>query len=62
MSAWEVDLDVQPDVLLHVWPTGDLIEHETDGAACPCGPALEEHGNGVVMVTHHSLDGREAHE
>jgi hypothetical protein len=43
---------------LHVTPTSDQIEHTLDDA-CPCGPRTEFVDGGVV-VTHHSLDGRES--
>lgn len=49
----------------HVYPLGDLIDHDrgTAGAACVCGPTLEavrrvDGSDGWVYV-HHSLDGRE---
>lgn len=51
---------------VHVYPNNDLIDHDTDGGECPCGPTPEpvfdaDGGCGWV-ITHHSLDGREAHE
>ena len=50
----------------HVYPTGDLIEHEATGDGCPCGPALEavprDDGSYGWLLTHHSLDGREKSE
>lgn len=51
---------------VHVYPTGDLVEHDTDGGDCICGPTTEpvmrnDGSNGWVVV-HRSLDGREAHE
>lgn len=50
----------------HVYPDGDLIEHDTDGSDCLCGPRNEavprEDGSFGWLVVHHSLDGREAHE
>ena len=49
----------------HVVPVGDLIEHPAD-EDCVCGPTPEpiEKEDGAVhwIVTHHSLDGREAGE
>ena len=60
--SWCVDDDVQSDNTLHVWPLDDSVTHELDGTRCVCLPALEEQANGVVMVTHHSLDGRELSE
>lgn len=63
MPGWRVDLEVQPDSTLHVWPDLEQhLEHDLTGGACICGPALKEQANGVVLVTHHSLDGRELHE
>jgi hypothetical protein len=46
---------------VHVYPTHDLIEHETEGDECPCGPTVEFVPGGAVVV-HHSLDGREKDE
>jgi hypothetical protein len=47
----------------HVTPVDDLIEHNTDGGDCPCGPDTEavkrEDGSMGWVVTHHALDGRE---
>jgi len=25
---------------VHVYPNNDLIEHDTDGSDCPCGPNI----------------------
>lgn len=51
---------------VHVVPIHDLIEHDSDGGECPCGPTMEpvmrEDGSNGWLVTHHSLDGREADE
>ena len=48
---------------VHVYPTADLIEHDTEGEDCACGPTTEpvmrEDGSNGWLVTHHSLDGRE---
>ena len=45
----------------HVYPVNDLIEHETDGGDCACGPTTEpverEDGSIGYVVTHHSLGG-----
>lgn len=47
----------------HVYPLGDLIEHELEGTECICGPCTVAvlHANLIieVQVIHHSLDGRE---
>ena len=50
---------------LHVYPLGDVIEHEmTDD--CPCRPRSEAvdrpDGSFGWLVVHHSLDGREQEE
>jgi len=45
---------------VHVLPIDDLIEHEAT-EDCPCGPDTEFVSGGAV-ITHHSLDGREALE
>lgn len=47
---------------VHVLPVNDLIEHEPED--CVCGPTVEavQRDDGSVgwLLTHHSLDGREA--
>lgn len=51
---------------VHVYPTGDHITHETQGDNCICGPTIEpvprEDGSMGWLITHHSLDNREAKE
>lgn len=51
---------------VHVLPVGDLIEHIDVGTDCPCGPTTEavfrDDGTNGWLITHHSLDGREANE
>lgn len=51
---------------VHTYPVADLIEHDTDGGDCICGPTVEpvmrEDGSNGWHVLHHSLDGREASE
>lgn len=51
---------------LHVYPLADLIEHDTQGDECVCGPTSEpvERDDGTMgwLLVHHSLDGREANE
>lgn len=51
---------------VHVVPVNDLIEHDASGSECVCGPTTEpvDRGDGSFgwVITHHSLDGREAHE
>ena len=49
---------------VHVYPTGDHIEHWTDDDSCVCGPTTEpvprDDGTYGWLVVHHALDGREA--
>lgn len=51
---------------VHVVPVNDLVEHETDGDDCVCGPDIEavrrDDGSVGWLVSHHSLDGRELRE
>ncbi len=52
---------------VHVYPTRDLIEHDTEhGEDCICGPSVEaafrDDGSNGWVIVHHSLDGREARE
>jgi hypothetical protein len=51
---------------MHVAPLRDLIEHDTSGADCICGPTTElvfrDDGSNGYVVRHASLDGREAIE
>jgi len=51
---------------VHTYPVADLIEHETEGEACPCGPTTEpvprDDGSTGWLLIHHSLDGREQKE
>lgn len=51
----------------HVYPTGDLIDHDLDtDDGCPCGPTQVpvERDDGSIgwYASHHSLDGREMQE
>lgn len=43
---------------VHVVPVADLVDHDTDGDDCVCGPDVEFVPGGMVVI-HHSLDGRE---
>lgn len=51
---------------VHTYPVNDLIEHETTGDDCPCGPdthpVQRDDGSYGWVIVHHSLDGRELHE
>lgn len=59
MDAW----DALNATTLHVLPTDDLIGHTTEGNDCLCGPdteLIETDDGDRWLITHHSLDGREA--
>jgi hypothetical protein len=51
---------------VHVEPINDLIEHDTSGQPCVCGPTEHpvKHDNGSIgwVVVHNSLDDRERYE
>lgn len=51
---------------MHVYPTGDLIDHDTNTDECVCGPTpdpvFREDGSCGWVLIHHSLDGRETKE
>ena len=51
---------------VHAYPLHDLTDHNTDTDECACGPTTEpvpaEDRSIGWLITHHSLDGREAHE
>lgn len=51
---------------IHVYPDADLIDHDTNGDDCVCGPRADpvERDDGSIgwVLVHHSLDGREQHE
>lgn len=51
---------------MHVEPINDLIEHDTSGTPCICGPTerpvKRDDGSIGWVVVHNSLDGRELHE
>jgi hypothetical protein len=63
--TWRTHVDGSP---AHTWPVDDLVDHDVDDDAggCICGPTVApvECDDGSVgwLITHHSLDGREAHE
>ncbi len=48
---------------IHVLPVNDLVEHDSSGEQCVCGPHVEavfrDDGTNGWLVSHHSLDGRE---
>jgi hypothetical protein len=51
---------------VHVHPANDLVEHDTVSDDCVCGPSMrpvrQDDGSITWVITHHSLDGREAKE
>lgn len=51
---------------IHTVPVNDLIEHDSDGGDCICGPTVvpieREDGSIAWQMIHHSLDGRELDE
>lgn len=51
---------------IHVHPVADLIEHDTESDDCVCGPGMRpvrrDDGSIQWVITHYSLDGREANE
>lgn len=51
---------------VHCYPLNDLVEHDTSGGDCICGPDTEpvprDDGSIGWLITHHSLDGRERYE
>jgi hypothetical protein len=51
---------------IHVEPVNDLIEHDTSGQTCVCGPTerpvVRDDGSIGWVVVHNSLDGRELRE
>jgi hypothetical protein len=55
----------EADTPVHVVPVGDLVDHDVNDG-CMCGPTVEpikrDDGSYGWVVTHHSLDNREAAE
>lgn len=51
---------------VHTYPVRDIVEHDTDGGDCICGPTTEpvqrDDGSYGWHILHHSLDGRELRE
>jgi hypothetical protein len=51
---------------IHIVPVDDLIEHDTSGEDCVCGPetipVTRDDGSIAFLIAHHPLDGREATE
>lgn len=50
----------------HIYPLNDLVDHDTDGDGCVCGPVdvpvERDDGSYAWLVVHNSLDGREHRE
>lgn len=46
----------------HVVPLNDIIEHDTEGTGCICGPRVEFNDDNDMVIVHNSLDGREKRE
>ncbi|ANA86344.1 hypothetical protein BH762_gp001 [Gordonia phage OneUp] len=63
--TWSCYDTLELDNSVHVIPDLDIIEHDQSDD-CVCGPAVEPvplaTGGMSWLVTHHSLDGREADE
>lgn len=43
---------------VHVYPNNDLIEHDTDGSDCPCGPTPEPARDWIDDLVDHQLANR----
>lgn len=52
---WKV---INSDIFNHVIPLDDIKEH-IESIDCHCDPASEKQDNGIIVVIHHSYDGRE---
>lgn len=50
-------------VVVHSWPSNDLIEHAIFASGCSCGAEVEEgkmaDGSPCWLIKHNALDGRE---
>lgn len=57
-ARWETILEGSDDGHRHVLPIDDLRAH-VEAVLCWCEPAIEEIRPGLLIVTHHALDGRE---
>lgn len=55
---WELIASGGHDGNRHVLPIDDLREH-VEQRTCWCEPVLERAKDGVLIVTHNALDGRE---
>jgi hypothetical protein len=59
-KPWKTAVDrLKADGGVHVYPVRDLRRHNLYGVTCWCDPKIEHFPNGKLLVTHHSLDGRE---
>lgn len=65
MSGWQTDRSTDNANEVHVVPRDDLVAHVRSDD-CACGPTTEpvqrEDGSYGYLITHHSLDHREASE
>lgn len=57
-DQWATDDDRN---VQHVYPLNDMREHSMS-IHCWCDPDMEEVGVNGLVITHNSLDGREAFE
>jgi len=50
-------------VVVHSWPSDDLIDHAIFARGCSCGAEIEESkmadGSPAWLIKHNALDGRE---
>jgi hypothetical protein len=52
-------IDYDKDNVWHVYPVGDLKEHQLVGYECKCNPKIEVQSNKGLVVIHNSYDNRE---
>jgi hypothetical protein len=64
-GEWCTCYDLADPSHVHVHPLGDQLTHSLD-EDCVCGPTAalvsDADGDDAYVITHHSLDGREANE
>lgn len=61
MAGWITYEPSDEDPAVQIVPERDLCDHDLIGFDCLCGPSVD-FSEGLPIVTHHSLDGREASE
>ena len=55
----EVAIEIRETMLiLHVYPVGDLVDHDTEGGPCICCPEQIDLPDKQIVI-HHAADGRE---